>query len=239
MTTLLSYRMQSVAPKGEAASRRFAHPKGEAASRRFALTRAFTLIEMLIVIGIIAVLTGAAIAGYSTVVARAQKTKAEEQVHEILTALVQVMQKEDAWPRAILAEGGNGGEMTPAAGAALAKRGALSLTYRQYEDNGETRYELSGVDKFGVVDPWAMEVIKNRFKSASLSLSTKVPSGGNIRDHRYRFAVDDDYDGKVRVSGDGVSATVRASAAVWGAGRDGKFGTRDDVRSWAYDQEER
>jgi len=200
----------------------------------------FTLIEMLVVIGIIAVLMGAAIAGYSTVVDKAQRSKAQEQVHEIATAIVQVMQKEDAWPRALLAEGASGkGELTPEAGAALAKRGALSLTYRKVEQNGESRYELSGVDKYGVLDPWASAVVKTRFKSGGLSLGTKVPSGGTIRDHRYRFAVDDDYDGKVKVNGDGISATIRASAVVWGAGKDGKFGTKDDVKSWAYDQEER
>ena len=200
----------------------------------------FTLIEMLVVIGIIAVLMGASIAGYSSVVARAQKARADEQVHEIYTALVQVMQKEDAWPRAILSEGSSGdGEMTPVVGAALAKRGALSLTYRTVEENGENRYELSGVDKFGVVDPWAMETIKKLFKGGSLSLGTKVKTGGTLQDHRYRFVVDDDYDGKVKIGTSGGGKTIRASAAVWGAGRDGKFGTKDDVRSWARDQEER
>lgn len=199
----------------------------------------FTLIEMLVVIGIIAVLMGASIAGYSSVVARAHKAKAEEQVHEIVTALVNVMQQEDAWPRAVLAEGASGGEMTPEVGAALAKRGALSLTYRAVEQDGETRYELSGMDKFGVVDPWAMDTIKGQFKKGSLSLSSKVASGGTIQDHRYRFAVDDDYDGKVKVAKDGHSATVRASAVVWGAGHDGKFGTKDDLKSWSRDQEEK
>ena len=202
---------------------------------------AFSLIEMLVVIGIIAILITASIASYNGIVARAQKSRAEELVHQVATALEQVLQKEDAWPRPILAEGAGGnGKMTASVGGALAKRGALSLTYREYEENGTKRVELSGVDKFGVVDPWAYDVIKRRFKSGSVTPGTQVPSGGTIDDHILRFSVDDDYDGRVKVAGEGVSGvTVRGSVAVWGCGRDGKFGTKDDVKSWAKAREER
>lgn len=199
------------------------------------------MVEMLVVMGIIAVLITASIASYNGIVARAQKARAEELVHQVATALEQVMQKEDAWPRPVLAEGAGGnGKMTPAVGGALAKRGALSLTYREYDENGAKRVELSGVDKFGVVDPWAGDVIKKRFKTGGLSVGTRVPSGGTIEDHILRFAVDDDYDGKVTVSGEGrAGVTIRGSVAVWGCGRDGKFGTRDDVQSWSKSQEVR
>ena len=205
------------------------------------MRKGFTLVEMLVVMGIIAILIGASIASYSGIVARAQKSRAEELVHQVATALEQVMQKEDAWPRPVLAEGASGnGKMTPAAGAALAKRGVLSLTYREYEDNGGKRVELSGIDKFGVVDPWAGDVIKRQYKTSSISTATPVPSGGTIEDHILRFAVDDDYDGRVSVKGEGIdSVTIRGSVAVWGCGRDGKFGTRDDIRSWSKAQEER
>ena len=200
------------------------------------MRKAFTLVEMLVVIGIIAVLIVASLASYNGIIARAQKARAEELVQQVATALEQVMQKEDAWPRPVLAEGAGGnGKMTAAVGAALAKRGALSLT-----TNVTTHVELSGVDKFGVVDPWAADVIKRRFKTGGLSVGTKVPSGGTIDDHILRFAVDDDYDGRVKVSGEGLGGvTIRKSVAVWGCGRDGKFGTKDDIQSWSKAQEER
>ena len=71
-----------------------------------------------------------------------------------------------------------------------------------------------------------------------MSLATPVPAGGTIEDHILRFAVDDDLDGIVQISGaDGLSASVRASAAVWCCGRDGKFGTKDDLKSWSKGQE--
>ena len=73
----------------------------------------------------------------------------------------------------------------------------------------------------------------------TVALSTKVPSGGTIQDHRLRFAIDDDLDGIVKASPEGYdSVRVRANAIVWCAGRDGKFGTKDDLRSWAKGQEE-
>jgi len=197
----------------------------------------FTLIEMLVVVGIIAILISASLAGFNGMVNRAQSTKAEELVHEVKVAMVQVMQKEGAWPRPLIAEGSSGrGEVTPEVGAALAKRGALSLSYRTNDDGTAV---LSGPDKCGVVDPWAAAVVKRHAKDgANAQLELKVPSGGTVRDHRLRFAIDDDLDGRVTVSGDGVSATIRDSVAVWGAGRDGKFGTRDDIRSWSRGQEE-
>ena len=203
------------------------------------MRKGFTLIEMLVVMGIIAVLIAASIVSYNGIVARAQKSRAEELVHQVATALEQVMQKEDAWPRPIREEAG-GRILSAKVGGALAKRGALSLTYRTYELDGSTRVELSGVDKFGIVDPWAGDVIKKRFKTGGLSVGTRVPSGGTIQDHILRFAIDDDYDGRVEVSGEGrAGVTIRGSVAVWGCGRDGKFGTRDDIQSWSKSQEER
>ena len=72
----------------------------------------------------------------------------------------------------------------------------------------------------------------------NVARSEPVPGGGTIRDHVLRFSVDDDEDGLVKVSYEGgKSVTVRASAAVWCGGRDGKFGTRDDIKSWAKGQE--
>lgn len=205
------------------------------------MKKAFTLVEMLVVIGIVAALAGASLVGFRSVVNKAQEAKAQELVHEVATALTAVLQSEDGWPRTILSEGSSGnGEMTPSVGAALARRNAMSLTYRTTTDNqGTTRYELTGLDQCGIVSPWAQDVIKRLAARGSVSLSEKVPSGGTIKDHRLRFAIDDDLDGFVKASPEGYgSVKVRASAIVWCAGRDGKFGTKDDIRSWAKGQED-
>lgn len=196
---------------------------------------------MLVVIGILAVLMGASIGGYSSFVKKAQRTRAVELVSNVQTALETVLQREDAWPRAVLAgnNGGNG-EMTPEVGAALAKRGALSLTYKKTEVEGDTVYVLSGLDQCGVVSPWATAAIKRAVGSGSVGDSLKVPEGGTVADHRLRYAVDVDYDGVTDVgvsqAGSG-SAKVRASACVWCCGMDGQFGTKDDIYSWTPGQE--
>ena len=203
--------------------------------------KGFTLIEMLVVIGILAILIAASLGSYNAFIRKASRARCTELVSNVQTALEAVMQKEKAWPRAILAAGGSGnGEMTKETGAALAKRNALSLSYRKVEqEDGSTRYELTGNDRCGIVSPWALDVLK---RNPSAGDGTAVPSGGTIADHRLRFAVDADYDGltdvQLSASGKG-SARVRASACVWCCGYDGKFGTKDDVYSWSKDQEER
>lgn len=202
------------------------------------MKKGFTLLEMLVVIGIIAVLIGAVIGGYNAAIDKAQTAKAQELVYEVATALEQVYQKDDSWPRPIRLEGSTGnGQITPEVGGVLAKRGALSLTYRADEMDGTTIYRLSGQNRFGVVTPWADAVIKRHAKGEGVTLTTKVPSGGTIETHRLHFAIDEDGNGKVNVTGEGITANVRATVCVWCAGKDGKFGTKDDVKSWTKGQE--
>ena len=204
------------------------------------MKRGFTLVEMLIVIGIIAILTGAAMTGFRGAVEKAQAAKCQELVHNVSTALVKVFQDNGSWPSRIISAGQGSGEMTAEIGGELARRKALSLNYRlvENEETGEKVYKLVGLDQSGVVSPWAAEVIKRKAANGNVSLNEPVPGGGTIRDHVLRFSVDDDEDGLVKVSYEGgKSVTVRASAAVWCCGRDGKFGMRDDIKSWAKGQE--
>ena len=222
----------------------------------------FTLVEMLVVIGIIAVLIGASFGSYNAFVKKASRGRCAELVHDVQVAIVGVMQKENAWPRGLLAAQGapRDGILTKEAGAALAKRGALSLTYRKTEDqDGNSIYELSGNDRCGVVTPWAADVIKHNVNATG---GTDVPSGGIVDDHRLHFALDDDFDGRVNASVGGVGITVRASAIVWCGGANGviapypyagggggggghgentgthKGDRNDDVYSWSPDQVE-
>jgi len=201
------------------------------------MKKGFTLIEMLIVIGIIVILIGAGITGFDAAIRKAQNAKLVELVHEVQTALTLVYQQESSWPPKILnASGGSSPRMDAEVGAVLAKRGLISLSYRKQENenDGTTKYVLTGVNQFGLLTPWAEEVVKKKLKGGELSLSTKVPTGGTIDDHLLRFAVDDDGDGITKFTD--VPSGVRATACVWSAGRDGKFGTKDDVQSWAEGQ---
>lgn len=206
------------------------------------MRKGFTLVEMLVVVGIIAILIAASIGGYSSFIKKAARTRCSELVHDVQVALVAVMQKEDAWPRAILSAQGapKDGIFTKEAGAALAKRGALSLSYKKTTDeNGATVYELTGNDRYGIVTPWAADLVKRN--------ATKDKNGHSIEDHRLHFAVDDDFDGITDATVGGVGIQVRASAIVWCCGEDGVIsaypyagggsgGKTDDVYSWAPEQ---
>lgn len=197
--------------------------------------RGFTLIEMLVVIGIIATLMGVMLAAVSTFIKSADKARCQELVANTATALATLYQKEGAWPRALI-KGHNGNNLLDEnAALPLAKGRYMTLTM----NDDKTR--LSGYDRFGVVSPWAFKVVKNRGKSASLS--TKVPSGGTIQDHVLRYALDLDGDGVIEgapVGGEAVN--IRATAAVWCCGKDGNIEAystglrKDDVYSWTVGQ---
>ena len=199
--------------------------------------RAFSLIELLVSIAIIAIITGLSMAAYGKFTARAQNTRCIEFVHQVRTALEQIYQGGEGWPPALQAAAASGdGRLDAKAGAVLAQ-GRMSLTYGLKDnDDGTQSYVLKGHDRFGVVTPWAMDYIVHH---DSASLSSKLPGGGTIQDHILHFAIDLDYDGITEVANghDGGNARVRAQACVWSYGRDGVPNTKDDVRSWAKGQE--
>ena len=182
--------------------------------------RGFTLIEMLVVIGIIATLMGVMLASVSMFLKSAEKARCQELVANTSTALVghnsnNILDEKAALP--------------------LAKGGCMTLTMNS------SKTQLSGYDRFGVISPWAFTVLKRR--GSSTSLSTKVPSGGTIQDHVLRYALDLDGDGVIEsVSIGGETVNIRATAAVWCCGKDGvieAYSTglrKDDVYSWTVGQ---
>ena len=70
----------------------------------------FTLIEMLVVIGIIGILAAALFGGYRYAVRSARKAKAVEAVSNAKDALEMLFQRADGWPKALFngATGENG-----------------------------------------------------------------------------------------------------------------------------------
>ena len=196
------------------------------------MKKGFSLVEMLVVIGIIAVLLGASLGAYSKMTASAEKAKCSELVANTATALAVMFQQEGVWPRALRSQGGSDGELDASAAVPLAKYMSLST-------NGDgTR--LTGLDRFGIVTPWAASVFKCRGNSASLS--DKV-GDYTVKDHMLHYALDLDGDGIIDgASVGGESISVRAAAIVWCCGKDGKIeayskGLRsDDVYSWTKGQ---
>ena len=198
------------------------------------MKKGFTLIEMLVVLGIIAVLIAALVTSYGSFVERANRVKCNESVQQVKTALEQIAQSEQGWPPIMQEEASDGdGEFTAEVGAAFARRGTFSLSYQKIENkDGTIKYVLNGHDRFGIVSPWAYEFVKHNGKAGGLNETAKLPGGGTIKDHRFHFAIDDDYDGMTEVNFMGGKIKVRASACVWCCGKDGVMGTKDDIYSW-------
>ena len=201
------------------------------------LKRGFTLIEMLVVIGIIAILSGSLLAGFNAVTKSAQRARAQEAVSNAATALTLYYQKHQEWDPAISAapagEGG-GQQMDVNVAKLLGKEGLLNVNYRNDQ--------LHGTDRLGILDPWGVAVLK---RNKDAGLGTPVPSGGTVQSHLLYFAVDLDGDGIVEANLSDGMRKIRATAVVWCAGRDGKLapysqvGRSDDVFSWQRGQEKK
>ena len=196
------------------------------------MKKGFTLIEMLIVIGIIAALTGASIAGFASVRRSAERTRARELVAQVKTALEAIWDTDGVWPKVLREKQGASDSMLDEEAAyVLASRNKLALTY------DSSSKKTTGADRFGVLTPWGADAVKRRGQSASLS--THVDGKSTIKDHILRFKLDLDGDGIIDGADvGGESVNIRAHVAVWCAGRDGimkpyKQGLKsDDVYSW-------
>ena len=191
----------------------------------------FTLIEMMVVIGIIGILAGALFGGFSYVLKSAQRAKATEAVSNAKTALEVLFQKAEGWPQAIIRnvttheQGYRVMDMNVA--KVLFKYGLLGVDCKKTGSGSDlTAYTLRGVDRCGIVDPWAQEAIKKADQNldGNSLLMRKVSTGGTVADHRLYFAVDEDDDGFVTKAEHAPVNKVRAKAIVWSAGADGGLG---------------
>ena len=83
---------------------------------------------MLVVIGIIAVLVGASIGGFSAMTRTAEKAKCQELVSNVATALTVMFQQEGAWPRALAQNGASDGRLDAKSAYALVAKGRTYLS---------------------------------------------------------------------------------------------------------------
>lgn len=195
------------------------------------MKKGFTLVEMLVVVGIIAVLVGASIGGFSSVTKAAEKTKAGELVSNAATALSAVYQKTGYWPRIVASRGEHDGKLDSEVAPALEGYFSMNISDGQ----------LVGLDRFGIVTPWATAVLKRAGNGASeATVVSRAKDGSHsVTDHILHYAVDIDGDGIVEANVGGEDVSIRATAVVWCAGKDGRmepYSNRrksDDIYSWA------
>lgn len=221
----------------------------------------FTLIEMMVVIGIIGILAAALTGAYGLMVKSAQRSKAVEAVANARSALETLyIRKDNTWPPAIInARTHEGGYhvMDENVAKELFRNSLLNVDCKKTDDKQEglAAYTLRGVDRFGIADPWAQDVLRRKVEKGKRDSS--VPSGGKVEDHLIYFAVDQNDDGFVDRSEGAPVNKVRARAITWCAGADGGLGdcstdkrgktqvngrtvsNGDNVYSWQRAQEEK
>ena len=200
--------------------------------------KGFTLIEMLVVMGIIAILSGALLMGYGKLTRTAQRARAQETVSNVATALNIILQKNGTWPSGLAAYHGsdsNGKGCVVEVAKIFSAQKLLGVSM----SNGKP----AGSDRCGIVDPWAVAVLK---RDTFAKDSTAVPSGGTVKAHIIYYALDTDYDGITEAKVCGETVRVRANAIAWCAGGDGILGNSysghdkynsDNVYSWNKKQE--
>lgn len=188
----------------------------------------FTLVEMLVVIGIIVALMGASVAGYSRVTKSAETTRARELVSNVTTALTACYQREGYWPKRLVTGASGENKLDEKAALPLGQKNYLTLSLT------DDKTALTGYDKFGVITPWAVAVLKRVGRSAQRD--TRVGSK-TIEDHILRYAIDDDGDGFVDLPAEVGGRKVRATACVWCCSKDGSFDEKEIIKSWTKGQE--
>ena len=194
----------------------------------------FTLVEMLVVIGIIAVLAAASMIGYTRIIKSARKTKNVELVANVATALTYILTKEGSWPEELL-QGSENSQLDKNVAKVFIRYNLLGLSYNQ-KTGSEGNYTLTGKDRCGIVDAEAEAVLKRNKRANE---STSVPSGKSVQEHILYYAIDDDGDGftYATLKDSGKQLKIRATAVVWAAGPNGveeynALGRNDDVYSW-------
>lgn len=201
--------------------------------------RGFTIVEMLVVMGIIAVLAAASLVAYDKVRATAERARCSELVSQVETAMTALFEADGHWPKVIREAARGHRRVDEKVAGQLAGRNLISLSH--------SGMVCSGADRFGVLTPWARDVVK-RTKNPTLEtvVSRTKTSVVTVEDNIFYFGVDLDGDGIVnnlRVSEVGGTINVRATVAVWcigkSGGKDGKPWPyaqslrKDDVHSWA------
>lgn len=200
----------------------------------------FTLVEMLVVIGIIGLLAGALVPTVSHVRRVAKRSKAQRAVTNLKVALNTYLQSEREWnglfgldssARVSVSDMAEGVDYDIA--KVLSDEKLLDLVV---PDNPATSTSL---DRFGYLDEWGRFQLR---RNPEITSETETGTDGiKIKDHRLQFRLDTDYDGYVDSDeGSPLGLRFRTSVIVWSRGPDGKDDfdnsggryPKDDLISW-------
>lgn len=204
----------------------------------------FTLVEMLVVIGILGILSVALLSTFSYVKNSARKAQAQNLVAEVAIAFTRYLQENRGWPQEFLNKNSVG--LDEQVVYFLQKEKLIDLTAYKVDSSGELLREIntSSVDRFGLLDPWAQRTLKRKPSTATAGMDAGLGNGRTFANHRLQFRLDQNLDGFVDASeGSPQGVRVRASVLVWSRGPDGidDFDQNgrypsDDSLSWPHAQ---
>ena len=197
----------------------------------------FTLVEMLVVIGIIAILAVSLLGAFTYVKTIAWQSRAQAQVSQVATALNVYLQSERSWPDKLLARTEFDAEVC----GILQSEKMFDVTTWKTVPTDTTAGTLSenSPDRYGLLDPWGRAILRKNPNATE----------AQVKDHRLQYRLDRNLDGYVD-AGEGApkGVKVRASVLVWSRGPDGKDDADgsnpkaqghypyDDRLSWNYGQ---
>lgn len=200
----------------------------------------FTLVEMLVVIGIIGLLAGTLVGAFSHFKMVGQQAQAQALVSETATALTAYLQKNREWSQTLIDEMQNG--LDEKACWVLQQENVIDVVVK-IKSGSTWKDSTDSLDRFGLLDPWGRAALK-RTPTIS-SAGTVIDGGTKLSDHRLQYRLDTNYDGVIDGNDEKappLGIPVRASAIVWSRGPDGKDDflssskryPQDDRLSWNY-----
>ena len=168
--------------------------------------RAFTLVELLVVISIIALLLGIIVPSYFSIREKAKHTKAKVTVKNLETAFKAYLDHYRTWPATAFGAAGAAKEIDEAVikilrGENVDSANSALIAFYEFESTNTTD---------GALDAW--------YDPYNPSLKT-----------RYWVQVDDDYNSQITPA---VGPVLYRSVIVWSPGADRSNNTPDDVKSW-------